>query len=116
MTDELDQILISSSQPDFVDRLAKIRAVVFEATHVNYGSEEDKQLDFILDEVSKRGDEAVVEFDFQTATVAAGTVQCTRRNERFAAAVRVQRFHVRFGCGKDAAAFCYDHTFFDEEA
>ncbi|MHC4337439.1 MAG: histidinol dehydrogenase, partial [Planctomycetota bacterium] len=62
MSNELNQILLSSSQPDFVDRLAKIRAVVFEATHVNYGSEEDKQLDFILDEVSKRGDEAVAEF------------------------------------------------------
>jgi histidinol dehydrogenase len=62
MSNELNQILLSSSQPDFVDRLAKIRAVVFKATHVNYGSEEDKQLDFILDEVSKRGDEAVAEF------------------------------------------------------
>lgn len=62
MTDELDQILISSSQPDFVDKLTKIRAGVFEATHFNYGSEEDKQLDAILDEVSKRGDVAIAEF------------------------------------------------------
>ena len=62
MTDELDQILISSSQPDFVDKLTKIRAGVFEATHFNYGSKEDKQLDAILDEVSKRGDVAIAEF------------------------------------------------------
>ncbi len=62
MTDELDQILISASQPDFVDRLTKMRARVFEATHFDCGSEEDKQLDFILEGVSKRGDEAVAEF------------------------------------------------------
>ena len=62
MTSDLDQILISSSQPDFVDKLTTIRAGVFEATHFNYGSEEDKQLDAILDEVSKRGDVVIAEF------------------------------------------------------
>ncbi len=62
MSDEFDQILISSSQPDFVDRLTKIRAGVFEATHFNYGSDEDEQLDAILDEVSRRGDAAIAEF------------------------------------------------------
>jgi histidinol dehydrogenase len=62
MTNELDQILISSSQPDFVGRLTKIRAGVFESTHFNYGSEEDEQLDAILDEVGKRGDVAIAEF------------------------------------------------------
>jgi len=39
-----------------------MRARVFEATHFDCGSEEDKQLDFILEGVSKRGDEAVAEF------------------------------------------------------
>ena len=62
MPHELDQILISSSQPDFVDRLTKIRAGVFEATHFNYGSDEDEQLDDILEEVSRRGDAAIAEF------------------------------------------------------
>ncbi len=62
MSDEFDQILIFSSQPDFVDRLTKIRAGVFEATHFNYGSDEDEQLDAILDEVSRRGDAAIAEF------------------------------------------------------
>lgn len=62
MFDQLDKILISSSQPDFEKRLIEIRAAVAKATHFYYGSEEDKQLDYILDEVSKREDEAVAEF------------------------------------------------------
>ncbi|OHB60285.1 MAG: histidinol dehydrogenase [Planctomycetes bacterium RBG_13_46_10] len=49
-------------QPDFKKRSIEIRAAVFRATHFNYGSEEDKQLDDILDEVGKREDEAVAEF------------------------------------------------------
>ena len=62
MAHELDRILISSGQPDFENRLTKIRARVFEATHFNYGSDEDEQLDVILDEVSRRGDIAIAEF------------------------------------------------------
>ncbi|MEE9371289.1 MAG: histidinol dehydrogenase, partial [Sedimentisphaerales bacterium] len=59
---ELDQILISESQPDFADRLTEIRAGVFKATHFDYGSDKDEQLDKILDEVGRRGDAALVEF------------------------------------------------------
>jgi len=62
VNEELDQILISSSQPDFVYRFTKIRAGVFKATHFDYGSDEDKQLDNILSEVSRRGDAAIAEF------------------------------------------------------
>ncbi len=62
MPNELSQILISYSQPDFADRLTKIRAGLFEVTHFNYGSDEDEQLDAILDEVSRRGDAAIAEF------------------------------------------------------
>ena len=62
MSHELDKILIKYDQPDFKKRSIEIRAAVFRATHFNYGSEEDKQLDDILDEVGKREDEAVAEF------------------------------------------------------
>lgn len=60
MSNELDQILISSSQPDFTEQLVKIRAGVVKATH--FGSDEDKQLDDILESVRKRDDEAVAEY------------------------------------------------------
>jgi len=59
---KLDQILISSSQPDFADRFVKIREAVFKATHFDFGSSEDKQLDDILDQVAKRKDSAVSEY------------------------------------------------------
>ena len=62
MKNQLDEILISSSQPDFVERFTRIRAVVFNATHFDAGPAEDKQLEHILEEVIKRGDEAVAEF------------------------------------------------------
>ncbi len=62
MPHELDKILISSSQPDFVDRFVKIREAVFKATHFDFGSSEDEQLDDILDRVSKRKDSAVAEY------------------------------------------------------
>jgi len=59
---ELDQILISPSQPDFEERFTRIRTTVFEATHFNDDSDEDKQLKDILGEVSKRGDKAIADF------------------------------------------------------
>ena len=62
MPHELDKILISSSQPDFVDRFVKIREEVFKATHFDFGSIEDEQLDDILDQVAKRKDSAVAEY------------------------------------------------------
>jgi histidinol dehydrogenase len=60
MPHEFDKILISASQPDFFDRLVKVRAAVVNATHL--GSSEDKQLDDILDRVAKRKDSAVAEY------------------------------------------------------
>jgi histidinol dehydrogenase len=62
VTNELDKILISPSQPDFEKRFIEIRAAVAKTKVFYYGSEEDKQLNYILDEVSKREDEAVAEF------------------------------------------------------
>ena len=62
MPHELDKILISSSQPDFVDRFVKIREAVFKATHFDFGSSEDEQLDDILEQVRKRKDSAVAEY------------------------------------------------------
>jgi histidinol dehydrogenase len=57
---ELDQILISSSQPDFAESSVHIREAVFKATHFDYSRE--KQLDNILDQVAKRKDSAVAEY------------------------------------------------------
>jgi histidinol dehydrogenase len=60
VVDGLDKILIKHDQPDFNERFAEIRNVVFKATH--FDSEKEKQLDCILDEVARRGDEAVAEY------------------------------------------------------
>jgi len=60
MPHELDQILIFASQKDFDEKIIKIRAAVVNATHL--GSSEDKQLDDILERVSKRKDSAVAEY------------------------------------------------------
>ena len=62
MTDELDKILISSSQLDFVERCTKIRAGVFSATHFDGKDEREEQLGAILNDVVQRDDEAVAEY------------------------------------------------------
>jgi len=62
MPHELDQILISASQPDFVERCTKIRAGVFSATHFGGDDEREEQLDAILNDVGQRDDEAVAEY------------------------------------------------------
>jgi histidinol dehydrogenase len=59
---ELDQILISSSQTDFVERCTKIRAGVFSATHFDGKDEREEQLDAILNDVGQRDDKAVAEY------------------------------------------------------
>jgi histidinol dehydrogenase len=59
---ELDQILISSSQTDFVERCTKIRAGVFSATHFVGKDEREEQLDAILNDVGQRDDKAVAEY------------------------------------------------------
>ncbi|MFA5240209.1 MAG: histidinol dehydrogenase [Phycisphaerae bacterium] len=60
MTNELDKILIKHGQPDFNERFVEIRAAVVRGTHLV--GEKEQQLDAILDEVIKHGDEAVSEF------------------------------------------------------
>jgi histidinol dehydrogenase len=62
MASELDKILIKYDQPDFVKRFAEIRSIVVQATHFESGSEQDKQLDDILNIVLRRDDEAVAEY------------------------------------------------------
>ncbi len=62
MPHELDKILISSSQPDFVERCTKIRAGVFSATHFDSRDKREDQLDAILNDVGQRDDEAVAEY------------------------------------------------------
>ncbi|HUU16247.1 MAG TPA: histidinol dehydrogenase [Sedimentisphaerales bacterium] len=62
MPHDLDKILISSSQTDFVERCTKIRAGVFSATHFDGKDEREEQLDAILNDVGQRDDEAVAEY------------------------------------------------------
>ena len=63
MNNQLDKILISSSQPEWHARLREIHAAVKSATYFEDGSDEDKQLDNILKKVSGRGgDAAITEF------------------------------------------------------
>lgn len=62
MTNDLDKILISYDQPEFKKRSIEIRVAVFRATHFDFDSEKEQQLETILNEVIKRGDEAVAEY------------------------------------------------------
>jgi histidinol dehydrogenase len=61
---QLDKILISSSSPDWHERLREIHATVRMATYFEDGSDEDTQLNEILRKVSNRriGDQAVREY------------------------------------------------------
>jgi histidinol dehydrogenase len=60
MPNELDKILIKYNQPEFIERIVEVRAAVVRGTHLV--GEKEKQLDAILDEVGRRGDEAVAEY------------------------------------------------------
>jgi histidinol dehydrogenase len=60
MVNELDKILIKQGQQDFIVRFGVNRSAVIVTTHLD--SEKNKQLDAILEEVNKRGDEAVAEY------------------------------------------------------
>jgi len=62
VTDKLDQILISSSQPDFEDILSKLRFAVVRAARFRIDSEENGQLREIVKDVMKLQDEAVVKY------------------------------------------------------
>jgi len=59
---ELDQILISYKQPDFDDRLVKLRSVICQATTFNPRSEEGQKVAEIIEEVWEKGDEAVAKY------------------------------------------------------
>jgi histidinol dehydrogenase len=60
VVNELDKILIKYDQPDSEKRFTEIRTAVVHVTH--FDSEKEKQLDVILDEVLRRGDEAIAEY------------------------------------------------------
>ena len=60
MPHELDKILIKYDQSDFVEQLTSVRAAVVSGTHLV--GEKEQQLDAVLNEVVRRGDEAVAEF------------------------------------------------------
>jgi len=59
---ELDQILISSSQPDFEKRLRKLRFGIVHATRFKIGSKRYEQVRSIVQGVAARKDAAVVEY------------------------------------------------------
>ena len=61
MNEELDKILISYEQPNFDKELEKLRISTFEATWFRDDSQRDKVTD-IVEDVSRRGDEAIVEY------------------------------------------------------
>ena len=62
MPHELDQILISSSQPDFEKRLRKLRFGIVHATRFKIGSKRYEQVRSIVQDVAARKDAAVVEY------------------------------------------------------
>jgi len=59
---ELDQILISSSQPNFEERLRKLRFEVVHATRFKIGSKQYEQVRSIVQDVAARKDTAVAEY------------------------------------------------------
>jgi len=61
--EELDQILILSSRPDFAERLKKFRADMMRAARfAGYGSKENDQVVSILRDVAEHGDKAVAKY------------------------------------------------------
>ncbi len=62
MSSELNDILISHRDQDFEEKLKRLRGRVCEAATFNPRSEEGKKVAEIIDEVEKRGDEAVAEY------------------------------------------------------
>jgi histidinol dehydrogenase len=62
MPHELDQILLSHKQKDFKNRLIELRFKVVHAARFKIDSKENEQLRKIVQDVMKRGDEAVAEY------------------------------------------------------
>jgi len=69
MTDELNQILISSSEPDFQDRLRKLHwKLLREARFGGFDEESDQNRQKVLgivQNVANRGDDAVAEYTYE---------------------------------------------------
>jgi len=65
MPHELDQILISSSQPDFKDKLGKLRLAIMKTAAFEVGDPRYSQIRDIIEGVRKRGDEAVAEYTYK---------------------------------------------------
>jgi histidinol dehydrogenase len=62
MSQELDQILISASEPDFEARLGRLRFEVVDATRFKIGSKEYEQVRRIVQDVAARKNAAVREY------------------------------------------------------
>ena len=62
MNQELDQILIFSSQPNFAKILSRLRFAVIHATRFRIDSKENEQLRSIIQDVMRNGDKAVQKY------------------------------------------------------
>jgi len=62
LSNELNQILISSSQPDFKKRMGTLRTAIIKAAIFEAGDPRYTQIKDIIEGVKNRGDEAVAEF------------------------------------------------------
>jgi len=65
LTNQLNKILISSSQQDFENMLSKLRFAVIHATRFRIDSKENEQLRNIVKDVMKLGDDAVAKYTEQ---------------------------------------------------
>ena len=62
MPHELDQILISASQPDFAKRLMEVRMALERLSRFTPGDGKHEQLQVIILNVNRKKDEAVSEY------------------------------------------------------
>jgi len=62
VNEELDQILILHSQPDFSGRLVQLRMAICQAATFNPRSDEGKEVVEIIEKVLEHGDKAVAEY------------------------------------------------------
>ena len=62
MSNQLEQILVSSATPEWHQRLRDIHHAVKEAAYFNDGDENDVKLSGILQDIKKRGDIALAEY------------------------------------------------------
>lgn len=83
MTSELDRILITYKQPEFNKELEKLRISTLEATWFRDDSKRDKVKN-IIEDVSRRGDEAVAEYTekFDGVKLAPGQFRISEKDLR----------------------------------